>query len=135
MEHSDPGHEFTVKGEHALRKFVEPERFVFVNCGVARPTIMRGLNVSGVVCRETGRVVISNVPRVAGSCSDLCCLQTCFEIVVEVDGALPSGKALAQDFRKLLVAHKVQSFDFFQGTLEAILLRKQRPEQLLGTAR
>jgi hypothetical protein len=113
---------------------VEPTRYVFLNSGFARPTVMRGKDVSGVFCRETGRVVISHVPRAAGSASDFCCVQTCFEIVVDVEGASSGGKVLAKDFRTLLVAHKIESFDFFQTSLETLLLRKQRLGQLSGSA-
>jgi hypothetical protein len=113
---------------------VEPTRYVFLNSGFARPTVMRGKDVSGVFCRETGRVVISHVPRAAGSASDFCCVQTCFEIVVDVEGASSGGKVLAKDFRTLLVAHKIESSDFFQTSLETLLLRKQRLGQLSGSA-
>lgn len=122
------GCDFSTTGEHAMRKYVENTRVVFVNNGRGQPQSVDGFEAHDIVCREVGRVVAAPLPsQLQGDDGILCCLRSCMEITADIAPTSQGSRSHALEFLRSLVAHKVSTFDEFSGTLEGILLRRAAP--------
>lgn len=115
--------DFASRGDHALRKFGEEARIVFVTNGRGQPRGIRGAEIGDVVYHEVGRIVVAPVPRQQESSTPLCCLRMCMELTADIDEESKGKSSRALAFLRLLMANKTDAHEEFSEALETKLLR------------